>query len=352
MRIGYLFSNFHLANITGQPAIVLKLAQRAAERGERVFIVSNSTEDREFRKENIHFFLIKGLGDFKTYFFNFPKIIKYLRDIKPDVIHVHGHLLIIYTWFIGRFLGFPVVASLCEILDVISPFYRKILVFCLNRTEKTFVSSEHIRNQLLSNGLPAYKISVVRLGVDQKFFTKAKNVSPDTDILYFGDSNKERGFDIVFRLAQRLPNLKFKVLLRWEGKNCYGELEKMKKLPNVVIWNYPYAESLDKIISKSKLVILPFRWLGVRPPLSLLESMALGQCVITSSMKGNEEVVRNEYNGLVVNFNKLDNVAFRISLLVKDDNQRDRLGWQARKTILKMYSEDEYDKILNYYRDV
>jgi len=352
MRICYFFSNFYLFHLTGQPGIVFRLAKRAAERGEEVFIISNGLENKEFKKEGIDSLLFKGLGNLKTYFLNLPKIINYLRKIKPDIIHAHGGLLIIYTWFINRFLGIPMVCSMCETLDIMSAFYKKLLIFCLTRIEKTFVSSKYIKNQLIENGVSPNKILVARIGVNEKFLAETKHFRPDTDVLYFGDSRKRRGFDVIFRLAQKLPNLKFKILLRWEGKDCSYQLKQIKKLNNVVVWRYPYSESLSDMILKSKLVVLPFRWTGVRPPLSLLESMALGKCVVTSSMEGNEEVVRNENNGVIVNCNKLDDVAFKLSLLIKNDRARENLGQKARKIIKQMYSPEEYNKILNYYSNL
>lgn len=352
MKICFIFSNFHLSHLTAQPGIVFKLAKKAAERGEKIYIISNDIENKNFKKGGIYFFLFKGLGDFRTYFLNLPKIIKYLKDSKPDVIHIHGSLLIIYVWFINIFFGIPIVCSLCETLDTMSTFYRRLLVFCLTRVEKTFLSSEYIKNQLVRNNVSSHKTLVVRIGVDEKFLAEMENFSPDTDILYFGDSTAERGFDIIFQLARELPQLKFKILLRWEGRNCSKELEKMKKMSNVTILHHPYSESLEQIILKSKLVILPYRWIAVRPPLSLVESMALGKCVMTSSMEGNEEIVRNEYNGLIVNFNKLKDVVSKISFLIKDDQVRESLGQKAKKTIRQMYSSKEYHKILSYYSDL
>jgi glycosyltransferase involved in cell wall biosynthesis len=349
MKICFIFSNFHLSHLTGQPGIVFKLAKRAAKKGKKVFIISNDeAENKEFKKEGIYFFLFKGLGDFKAYLLNLPRIIKYLKQIKPDIIHVHGGLLIIYVWFVNRIFRLPMTSSLCETLEAMCPFYRKLFAFCLNQGEKTFVSSEYIKNQLVKNGVSADKILVVRIGVDEKFLAKMENFSPDTDILYFGDSKRNRGFDLILRLAQKLPSLKFKVLLRWQGRDCDRELEKMKKLSNVTIWHYPYLENLEEIILKSKLVALPFRWTAVRPPISLLEPMALGKCVLTSSMEGNEEVIRNGYNGLIVNFNKLEDVVSKISFLIKNDQVREGLGQKAKKTIRQMYSLEEYNKILNY----
>jgi len=352
MKICFIFSNFHLSHLTAQPGMVFKLANKVAERGEKIYIISNDIKNRNFRRGGIHFFLFKGLGDLRTYFFNVPKIIKYLKDSKPSIIHVHGSLLVIYAWLINRLFGIPLVCSLCETLDAMNTFYRKLLVFCLTRVEKIFLSSDYIKDQLVRNGVPSHKVLVIRIGLDEKFLVEMQNFSPDTDILYFGDSSRERGFDIIFQLARKLPQLKFKILLRWEGRNCSKELEKMKRLPNVTILYYPYSESQEQIILKSKLVVLPYRWMAVRPPLTLVEAMALGKCVITSFMEGNEEIVKNEYNGLIVNFNKLDDVISKIIFLIENHQVRENIGQKAKETIRQMYSSEEYNKILRCYSNL
>jgi len=352
MKICYIFSNFHLAHITGQPATIFKLARYAAKKEKKVYLISNTPHEVQSNEDGIKFFLIKGLGDFKTYFLNILKLIKYLRTVKPDIIHVHGYLLTIFVWILNRFFNTPLVCSVCEALDIVNIFYKKFIIFCLTYSELIFVTSEYIKRQLIKSGVPSGKIIVVRIGLDEKFLIERNGSLSDTDILYYGDSIVERGFDIIFHLAQRLPHLKFKILLRWEGENCSHELEQMKKMPNVIIRHYPYSESLEQLILKSKLVVLPYRWIGVRPPLSLVESMGLGKCVVTSTMDGNEELIKNWFNGIIANFDKLDDITSEISVLIKNDKQWEDIGRQAKMTIKQMYSSAEYDKILSEYSAV
>lgn len=347
-KICFLFSNFHLINITGQPSIALEIAKKAAKK-HQIFILSNSLENRTFKKKNIKIFLFKGPANLKGYFLNLPKIIKTLRQVKPDIIHVHGSLMIIYYWFLNLVLKIPMVCSLCETPEILKPFYQRLLVFCLKRVKKTFVTSKYIKKQLGKSGLPSSKIQLVRIGLNEKLLLKTRPLKPETDILYFGDGKKNRGFDTIFKLAQKLPGLKFKVLLRWQGKECHQELEEMKKLNHVSIEFLPYSQALKRQILKSKLVILPYRFLGVRPPLSLLEAMALGKCVLTSKMPGNKEVIKNGESGFILNFNKLDEVSKKISFLLENPKKREAIGQKAKETIKKMYTLKEYKKIINFY---
>jgi len=346
MKVCYFFSNYHQAHFTGQPAIILKLAQKISNK-EEVFIISNADKKKKFVKKNIHFFLFKANADIRGYIMNFPRIVKYLYQIRPDVLHVHKPLLFIFIWFINLFFGLPMVCSLCETLDANNLIVQKLLIFCLKRTEKTFVSAKYIKGQLIKMGVESNKVEVARIGVDQKAGIKSSKTF--NDILFFGDSKKERGFDFVFKLAKMLDDLRFKILIRWEGKDGVSLLKKMKKLKNTTVLFYPYSKSLEKIVLQSKIIVLPFRWLAMRPPLSVIESMALGKCVVTSKMRGNEEVIKNGKNGFMVNFNNLDQATAIIKSLVKNNKERKKIGSLAKKTIENLYSYDEYKKIHNFY---
>ncbi len=207
---------------------------------------------------------------------------------------------------------------------------------------------------LVENGVPSDKVLVKYTGIKKEFYNYdkdniAKNIFSD-DVLYYGDSAKERGFDIIFQLARKMPELKFKVLLRWEKENCRFELEEIKKLKNVIVWSYPYKEDLKQIILKSKLVVLPFRWMGMRPPISLVESMLSGKCVITSPMGGNEEIIDNGNNGIMINFNDLEGIVNKIHCLLRNTDQREEIGKKARETMKEKFSLSEYDRIFEYYQ--
>lgn len=350
MKICYIFSNFHLASHTAQPAIVLSLAKAQAERGNKVFIVSNSATEKTLCDKGYGCFLINGEGILRTYLLNIFKIARYLNVIKPDIIHVHGYLLMLFVWFISRFNSFKLFCSVCETIDTVNLFYRKLVCACINNSLGIVVSCEYIKKQLLENGISNNKILVARTGLDNKFrLSDKKDLIFDTDVFYYGDSKRERGFDIIFKLAQKLPSLKFRALLRWQDKDCQDELRCMKNMPNVDILYYPFKEELTTLILKSRLVILPYRWMSVRPPLTLIEPLALGKCVVTSSLEGNEEIIKNGHNGIILDFCDIEKAASEIFKLCNDEILIKKIGERAAKDIEKMYSQDEYEKVFSLY---
>jgi len=349
MRVCFCFSNFHLAHITGQAGLMMQLIQKTKNHSSHVFVISNDLRSEQFTKDGIDYYLIKGLGDFKTYFSNFLQIVHFIKKIKPDVIHVNGILMTIYIWIITCFLRIPFFSLVSETIDNINPLYQNFYYLASKSCKYIFVTSNFLKKQLLEIGVEKKKIKVVRIGLDEKYQINYRKSTENYDTFYFGDSTRDRGFDYVVGLAQELKNLKFLISIRYQYQDCKSELETAKQLSNVKLMFYPYKESLQSLITQSKLVVLPYRWMLIRPPISLLESMALGKCVITSKMAVNEEVIQNNKNGILSDFTNLDQVASQITYLINNRTVLQRMGERAKKTIKTMYSDDEYNKIIDYY---
>lgn len=349
MNICYVFSNYHLANITGQAGLMMKLISKTKHPNYNISVISNNLESNRFTKNKINYCLIKGLGDFRTYFLNFFSILSYLIQTKPDVIHVNGILMGIYIWLISFFFPSKYFSLVTETTDNINYLFKKLYCLASIKYKYIFVTSDFLKKQLTDIGINKNKIKIIRIGVDNKFIELNYINEEKYDLFYFGDSSKDRGFDYVIKLAQQMERNNFLISIRYQYNDCRAELETAKKLPNVKLIFYPYKESLKSIISQSKLIILPYRWMLIRPPISLLESMGLGKCVITSSMPGITEIGKNNNNCIIMNFNELDKVKKQINILLRSNQERNRLGKSAHETIRKMYSEKEYSKIVDYY---
>lgn len=350
MKICFFFSDIDRAEYTAQAGIALRLARKAAGNGAEVSVISNRATNIHLDAGNLSYYVFKGTGTAQTYFLNLPAILQILRRIKPDIVHVHGALFNVFMWGINKIFGATQVASVCEILDMHPAFLRKTITFCLSRSERVIVTAQCIKNQLVADGMPPGKIKVARLGLKNEFLEKPKSAQYENDILFWGDAKKERGFDLIYALAQKLPQLKFKVLLRWTEPDCTQDLANLRHLKNVETLFFPYKKPLKTFISNSKIIVLPFRWMGVRPPLSLVEAMAMGKCVVTSSMPGNEELIRHGINGFMIDFEDIEYVESLLNRLIKTPALYGEIGQQAKSYMQEMYSEDQYNAILTEYQ--
>ena len=110
-------------------------------------------------------------------------------------------------------------------------------------------------------------------------------------------------------------------------------------------------EDLGAAYVAADLFVLPS--LGEGLPLALLEAMAYGKCVLATNVPGNRDVVKHEWNGLLVEPQNPMELARGIDYLLNDDVLRQGLGAQARRDIEQNYSSDGVlKKILDVYREV
>lgn len=343
MKLLFIFSNYHLSHITAQPGIALKLAHKAVDKGHKVTILANTDKELLTNDGKIKLILFKGLGDLQTYIKNFWIITKTMITEKPDVIHIHGHLLFIMISFLNIFFRISISFFSSETIDILTPWQKKLFIVALNLSRKIFVTSEFIKKEFIHEGIDKNKIVVIHIGIDDRFYKQPLKLTEEIDVLFFGDSFIERGFDRVVELVNALPKIKFQILLRW---NDQKQLDKIKNRKNVNVLHYPYKDPLDHFIAKSKIILLPFRFMGVRPPVSILEGMISEKCVVTSTMDGNNEVIKDNEDGILDEFSDITKTAVRINELLINKEKRGKIAENARKTMLKLYSADEYRKII------
>ena len=218
MKICYFFSNIHLGQTTAQSGVALSMLGKAQELGNEIYLVSNQEkQENKLRTDMAKGLLIKGPSTLKAYLLNSFKIISYLKKIKPDIIHVQGHLLIPYVYFLNKLVRSKLVCNLPERIDFLNKVFRYLVISSIEKIGLCFVLSSWDKESLVQFGVSKDKIVVAYISLRDSFLLKKrKRQSFKYDILYFGDASKERGFDILFNLAKKLPNLRFKLLVRWE----------------------------------------------------------------------------------------------------------------------------------------
>jgi glycosyltransferase involved in cell wall biosynthesis len=108
-------------------------------------------------------------------------------------------------------------------------------------------------------------------------------------------------------------------------------------------------EDLEAAYEAADLFVLPS--LGEGLPVSVLEAMSHGRCVLGTDVVGNRDVIRDGWNGALVEAKSPAALARRIDALLGDDGLRARLGAQARRDVEQNYTPPAVlGKILDVYR--
>ncbi len=112
------------------------------------------------------------------------------------------------------------------------------------------------------------------------------------------------------------------------------------------------SPDLVRLYQRAAVVVQPSHYEGM--PGSLLEAMACGRPVVASAISAHAEVIRNEEeNGLLVPPHAPEAMAEAIVRLLKEREERVRLGRNARRTIEAEYTwEVVTDQYLACYQDL
>jgi glycosyltransferase involved in cell wall biosynthesis len=70
---------------------------------------------------------------------------------------------------------------------------------------------------------------------------------------------------------------------------------------------------------------------------SMLEVMSVEGCVVGSNTTPVTEVIKNDYNGVLVDFFSPEAIASKVTALLNDKSKRQLIGKNARKTVIDNY---------------
>ena len=95
--------------------------------------------------------------------------------------------------------------------------------------------------------------------------------------------------------------------------------------------------------------VLPSRWEGM--PNALLEAMASCLPCIATQVSGSEDVITQGVNGLLVEPEQPEQMAYELRLLLTDADLAIQLGWRGYETVLASYQLDAAMQMsLTFYR--
>lgn len=214
--------------------------------------------------------------------------------------------------------------------------------------------SEKTRQYLIQKGAPAGRIWVAPPGVDPAWLNGSideaarQNVryrlgfeDDDFVVIYFGSPAPVRGLHttlLAMRMAARShPQLRLLILSRrrvdeWERPAAHlnnliaqnGLKERVR-----VVDGFLKQQDLIEYIKSSDVVCLPFELVPSDVPLSILEAMALGQGVVTTTVASIPELVENG-RGFLVPPASASALARQLQAIAENPNlARDR-GQQAK----------------------
>ncbi len=339
MKIAYI-CNFSYPFWEGVWNNVYHLAKHMLKQGHEVHVFTsninpsgnNFSNYDSFEGIHIHRFPVKRkIGDYGL-FFDFENE---LSRINPDIIHAHvyrnpgAHKALTLAkklhkpCFLTTHAPFSRNRKLLAkwFVNFYDSFYGKRI---LNQYHKVIAITKWELPFLFELGLKRDKLVYIPNGVSKDFFIKPKRREKIRNAIYLGRVSKIKNLGAIIKIAERLPNLKFKII---------GPLEKdyyiSSRTENLEIISKKFNQKEEiKLLKDANIYILPSISEGF--PQTLLEAMAAGKIVFSSRTKGALEVVKDDKNGFIFyNLNDLfrkikycEGLYFKASFKIKTEAQK------------------------------
>ena len=277
-----------------------------------------------------------------------PRLGNLIHRLKPNIVHLHSRIgADVMGGIAARLNGVPVVHS--RRVDNPEPRWRVALKYRLH--DRVIAISEAIGRVLLSEGLPADKLRVVRSAVDTHAFDLVCDHSRVNDALELPDDRlligvvaqliERKGhrflLDALPPLIDELPQIQ----VRFFGQGSLaGDLDARISAaglkPHVQLAGF--REDLDRILPCIDLLVHPATMEGLG--VSLLQASSAGVPIIAADAGGIPEAVRDGVNGLLFPPGDVQALADAIRRLLTDVDLRHRLGQGGRALMSKEFSVD------------
>jgi glycosyltransferase involved in cell wall biosynthesis len=175
-------------------------------------------------------------------------------------------------------------------------------------------------------------IFVFRNGVNPSSLESYHFSSSQPTILFYATWLERKGISVLIQAATQLANagIKPRWLLVGTGKS---KSEIIKDWPhnlhsNIDVRQYVSANDDDDIYSEASIFLLPSFYEG--QPLTLLQAMESGRCVITTRCCGQKDIVKNHHNGLLFDPGRVDQLVPLLATALANEDLRLKLGFQAK----------------------
>lgn len=271
------------------------------------------------------------------------KLSRAIKTLKPDIIHNHSLVTLIYLILANRFsLNTRIVQTIHNDLS----FYLRPRLFW-TAIFKYF----KIKTVGLSNYLNKYPIStnyVVKNGIEINDFLKIKRPKFQKRILFLGrlDSQKDplKALE-VFKILEE-NNCNFKLNIAGSGKLGYEVLKSIKKIGGKSISFTNKMVVTENFFKKNDIFLLTSRYEGL--PLIVMEAMAAGLVVVATPVKAIKDLIVSGYDGYIADNFTASSIAKTIMTTCFDIKKINKISNSARRSS-KRFSKSimikKYEKI-------
>ena len=267
--------------------------------------------------------------------------------MRSDLVHCQWIFPSIVAYFYSFFKPF-MITSRGEELGIIqrSKFKTFIIKLILKRCSYMTANNQHQSTELKSFFHDSNKVSFTPNGIDIIKFKKndskkSKSLTklPDNKfvVLFIGWLIKRKGIDYLMPAINKIvkKNKKFFFVIIGDGEMkdfVTKYLERNNLLNNVKLLDKVEPNKMPYFINSSEVFILPS--LAEGRPSVILEAMACGVPVIATNIGGNNELIKDGENGILISPKSVKSISNGLMSLYNNKTLYNKIKRNSRKAII------------------
>jgi len=335
---------------------VENLAKNLSVSKNKVYIITRKFPNQEKSERNGNIF-VKRVGYFRNKFlrnvsFNFLSFLAsfdIIRREKIQIIHCNGPVSGLFGIFLKYFTGLKLIYTPHGSISCWGFPLKNILnlfhIFSIKGSDFTIFVSKIAKHEM--NHISKNKSILIENSIDMDII-RIHATYKKTFFGFLGRLDKIKGIELLLesflKIYQDYPRIKMKIGGTGELKEFllnFIEVNNLQDSIEYVGWvndQFSFFDSIDCFVFPS---------IEKGHPIALLESMSVGNIIITSL-----PYIKDGYDGLHCEIDK-DNLAEKMKYVIENKKKLNTIRENAKSEIRKKYSWDEkIDKIVNVYKNV
>lgn len=362
LNIAYIITRSDV--LGGASVHLLDLAKGMISQGHQVHILVGGVGafTEELKKHHIDFSSLKHLKREISLIhdlLSFWEIKKYLKQLKPDIVHCHSSKAGLLGRLAAKSLNLPVVftAHGWAFTDGISPKKQKIYAtlerFMTNYSDHIITVSEYDRQHGFRHHVGTLKlVQTIHNGVpDIKTIAIEKSNSIVRLIMVARFEDPKDQYFLIQALSKLPIHLNWQIDFLGDGPNLQKcqELVRNEKLDSKIIF-HGQSFKVKEFLNQADIFILISNYEGF--PLTILEAMSASLPIIASDVGGVNESVSSD-NGYLIPKGEIDCLVQALTELILNKNLRQKLGNSSRYLYETQFSFNTMlQKTLNVYTQI
>ncbi len=284
-------------------------------------------------------------GEKRNFFHPVKRLLKDIRERKPDIIYVCGLRASVLVRVLALF--FPRVKVIHGVRwnpdsdSRLDRYFRLIEKYLHVLVDGWITNSKIAKNTLIQRcGIPAQKIHVVYNGIDLQPQSPRPMVERPKEVLTVANLSPRKGHKaylrVIAKVVAQMPEARFIFVGRDDmGGAIQREIASLGLSQHVSCVGFQAETS--PWYERARLMVLPSLW-GEGCPTTILEAFAHGVPVLAYAIDGIPELIENGKDGFTIPQGNPQALANTLVALLEDPERLEIMATHARRKIEKNFT--------------